>query len=89
MTWGEVLKHNLWQFVVWLDQGLGGLVSTVLKEKAYADLTLSANAYRWYLSGKRLWPCVWIDRLFFWQEAHCYESYIYEIKRRHLPASMR
>lgn len=38
MTWGEVLKHNLWQFVVWIDQGFGGLVSTILKEKAFADL---------------------------------------------------
>ena len=88
-SWPEVLRHNLWQFLIWLDQGLGGIVSTLCKEKAYADLTLSANAYRWYLSGKRLWPCVWIDRLFFWQEAHCKSSYEYEVQRRHLPESMR
>lgn len=89
MTWLDVLRHNGWQFLIWLDQGLGGLVSTLLKEEAYADLTLSANAYRWYVSGKRLWPCVWIDRLFWWQDAHCYSSYVYEIERRHLPESMR
>lgn len=88
-SWGEVLRHNGWQLLLWLDQGLGGLVCTLLKELAWADLTLSANAYRWYVSGKRLWPCVWIDRLFFWQDSHCRESYLYEIERRHLPASMR
>ena len=88
-SWGEVLRHNGWQFLIWLDQGLGGLVSTLLKEKAYADLTLSANAYRWYVSGKRLWPCVWIDLLFFWQDAHCKDAYDYEVKRGHFPENMR
>lgn len=89
MTWGEVLRHNLWQFVVWLDQGLGGLVSTLLKEKAFADLTLSANAWRWHVEGTRRWPRRLIDALFWWQDAHCYESYVYEVQRRHLPDSMR
>ncbi|WP_458400032.1 pseudouridine synthase [Mailhella sp.] len=89
MTWGEVLRHNGWQFLIWIDQGLGGLVSTLLKEEAYADLTLSANAYRWEQDGVRSWPRRWIDRLFFWQQAHCYSSYLYEIERRHLPECMR
>lgn len=88
-SWGEVFRHNSWQFLIWLDQGLGGLVSTLLKEKAFADLTLSANAYRWEQDGVRSWPRRWIDRLFFWQEAHCYSSYVYEITRRHLPPEMR
>lgn len=89
MTWLEVLRHNGWQFLIWIDQGIGGLVSTILKERAFADLTLSANAYRWEREGIRRRPRVWLDRLFFWQEGHCYESYIYEIQRRHLPESMR
>ena len=88
-SWGEVLRHNLWQFLIWLDQGLGGLVSTLLKEKAFADLTLSANAWRWEQEGTRRWPRKLIDRLFFWQEAHCKESYEYEVQRRHLPPEMR
>jgi hypothetical protein len=89
MTWGEVLKHNGWQFIVWIDQGLGGLVSTLLKELAFADLTLSANAWRWHVEGTRSWPRKLIDALFWWQDAHCYSSYVYEITRRHLPESMR
>lgn len=89
MTWFDVFKHNSWQFLIWADQGFGLLVSTMFKEKAYADLTLSANAYRWEYDGVRSWPRRWIDRLFFWQEAHCYSSYLYEIERRHLPEYMR
>ena len=88
-SWGEVLRHNGWQFLLWLDQGLGGLVSTLLKEEAYADLTLSANAWRWHVEGTRHWPRKLIDRLFFWQGSHCASSYVYEVERRHLPESMR
>lgn len=89
MTWLEVLRHNGWQWLIHLDQGLGLIVSTLLKEKGFGDLTLSANAWRWEKEGVRCWPRRVIDGLFFWQEAHCYESYIYEIDRRHLPESMR
>lgn len=89
MTWGEVLRHNGWQFLIWIDQGFGLLVSTIFKEEGYGDLTLSANAYRWEHEKIRSWPRVLIDHLFFWQEEHCKSSYIYEIDRRHLPESMR
>lgn len=88
-SWGEVLRHNGWQFLVWIDQGLGGLVCTLLKELAWADLTLSANAWRWEREGTRSWPRRLIDGLFFWQDAHCYSSYVYEVERRHLPPTMR
>lgn len=88
-SWPEVLRHNSWQALLHLDQGLGILVCTALKELAFADLTLSANAWRWEQEGVRSWPRRWIDRLFFWQEAHCYSSYLYEIERRHLPEYMR
>jgi hypothetical protein len=89
MTWWKVLRYNGWQFLIWLDQGVGGLVSTFLKELAWSDLTLSANAYCWELEGVRYWPRKVIDCLFFWQEKHCKSSYDYEIERRHLPKSMR
>lgn len=88
-SWGDVLRHNSWQFLIWLDQGLGGLVSTLLKEKAFADLTLSANAFRWEREGVRSWPRRLIDALFWWQDGHCKSSYEYEVQRRHLPESMR
>ena len=89
MTWAEVLKPNLWQFLVWIDQGLGGLVSTILKEKAFADLTLSANAFRWERAGIRKWPRVIIDKIFFFEECHCYDSWLNELKRSHVPPDTR
>ena len=89
MTWLEVLSHNGWQALIHFDQGLGLIVSTLLKEKGFADLTLSANAWRWHVEGTRHWPRKLIDTLFFWQDAHCYSSYVYEVERRHLPESMR
>lgn len=89
MTWLEVLRHNGWQMLLHLDQGLGIVACTLLKELAFADITLSANAWRWEREGTRSWPRRLIDGLFFWQDAHCYESYVYEVERRHLPESMR
>lgn len=89
MTWGEVLRHNLWQILLHVDQGLGIIVSTLLKEKAWSDLTLSANAFRWEREGVRSWPRKLIDALFFFQPHHCYSAYLYEIERRHLPPEMR
>ena len=88
-SWGEILRHNIWQALIHFDQGLGLIVSTLLKEKAYSDLTLSANAYRWEYDGVRSWPRRWIDRLFFWQPHHCYSAYLYEVECGHLPECMR
>jgi hypothetical protein len=89
MTWPEVLRHNGWQALIHFDQGLGLIVSTLLKEKGYGDLTLSANAWRWHVEGTRHWPRRLIDALFWWQDGHCKSSYEYEVQRRHLPESMR
>ena len=89
MTWGEVLKHNLWQALLLIDQAFGLIVSTAHKEKGWADLCLSANAYRWEKANVRRFYRVWIDRLFFWQDAHCKASYEYEVQHRHLPPEMR
>lgn len=88
MTWWTVLRHNGWQILLHLDQGMGILACTLLKEKAWADLTLSASAYRWEQEGVRRWPRKLIDALFFWQSSHCKEAYEYEIERGHFPDDM-
>lgn len=52
----------------------------------YADETLSARAFRMRYRKKRwLIICTIIDNLFFWQEEHCFNSYLNERKRKHLP----
>lgn len=87
-SWLTVLRHNGWQMLLHLDQGLGIIVSTLFKERAFADLTLSANAYRWERDGIRRWPRVWLDRLFFWQKGHCKDAYDYEVELGHFPEDM-
>ena len=88
-SWGEVLRHNGWQALLLVDQMLGLLVCTALKELGWADLTLSANAWRWEQEGVRRWPRKLIDVLFFWQKGHCKDAYDYEVERGHFPESMR
>lgn len=44
----------------------------------HPDITLSAQAYIWDITGKRSWPRRVIDALFFWQGGHCRLAYISE-----------
>ena len=87
-SWPSILRHNGWQMLLHLDQGFGIVVSTLFKERAFADLSLSANAYRWERDGIRRWPRVVIDALFFWQKEHCKDAYDYEVERGHFPDDM-
>ena len=57
----------------------------------YADETLSSRVWRLEnkgkLSGKIFRPL--IDFLFFFQEEHCYNSFLAEVQRRQLPREFR
>ena len=53
------------------------------------DETLSSRAYRLDKERGRKWPRVLIDTLLWFDKDHCYQSYISEIERKQLPASMR
>ena len=55
----------------------------------WPDETLSSRAWRWHVGGLRSWPCTLIDGLFFWEDAHCYQSYISEREGRQLPPELR
>jgi hypothetical protein len=61
----RTLRHNFHQFWVAIDQLLNVLVSCCFCEKAWADETLSAHAWRWHLDGAREWPRRMIDVLTF------------------------
>ena len=52
-----------------------------------ADETLSARAYR--QRDKHPWRMWVIDRLFFFDGEHCYNSWLSEINRKHLPTVYR
>jgi hypothetical protein len=76
---------HLTQTLIALDQLLNALVAG-----GWADETLSARAWRERNTSPR-WSRArrWIDRLFFWQPAHCRTSYESEQQRRHLPPEYR
>lgn len=85
----QMLRHNAHQLAIALDQ-LGNIfVSCLFREKAWADETLSAHAWRWQIEGTRKWPCRVIDGLLFWQDAHCRKAYESEKSRAQLPEAER
>ncbi len=55
----------------------------------WPDETLSSRAWRWEKDGVRSWPRRFIDRLFFWEAQHCYQSYLSEREGRQLPPELR
>lgn len=52
----------------------------------YPDETISSRAWRCRNSSK-LWgkARIVIDKVFFWERDHCYQSYLSEQQRKHLP----
>lgn len=66
-----------------LDQLVNALLG------GWPDETLSSRAWRWDRDGKRKWPRVLADTLFFWEKGHCEESYRSEREGRQLPPELR
>lgn len=85
----QMLRHNLHQLAIALDQLGNVFVSCVFGEKAWADETLSAHAWRWHLDGVRDWPRKVIDAMLFWQKEHCRKSYESELGGLQLPERER
>lgn len=77
-----MIHSDGFQILVALDQ----LVNTLCG--GYADETLSSRMHRKALKGTK-WPEKVIDKLFFWQQAHCEEAYESERKRTQLPPEFR
>jgi hypothetical protein len=74
-------RNYLHQVSLAIDQ----LLNTLLA--GHADETLSARAYRCQFD-KRRWMIVrrTLDGIFFWQDGHCFNSYLSELERKHLPS---
>lgn len=85
----QMLRHNAHQFWIALDQLGNVFVSCLFREKAWADETLSAHAWRWQIEGIREWPRRVIDGLLFWQSEHCRKAYESEKNRTQLPEEER
>lgn len=54
-----------------------------------ADETLSSRAHRLKIERGRKLASAVINVIFFWQKDHCKEAYESELKRAHLPETMR
>ena len=85
----QTLRHNAHQLTIALDQLGNVFVSCAFGEKAWADETLSAHAWRWHLDGIRDWPYRVIDTMLFWQKEHCKKSYDSELGGLQLPERER
>lgn len=73
------LKHTL----IALDQLVNALCG------GWPDETISSRAWRWELAGKRGWPRILIDTVFFFDPDHCRESFESERLGRQLPPECR
>jgi hypothetical protein len=79
------IEHWFWQNLIALDQ----LGNTLLF--GMADETLSSRAFRAEAKG-RFFGKVFrpmIDLIFFFDRNHCLNSFVSEVKRRHLPVSFQ
>ena len=75
----QMLRHNLHQLAIALDQLGNVLVSCAFGEKAW----------RWQEEGARKWPRRVIDAMLFWQDEHCRKAYENEKSRTQLPEAER
>jgi hypothetical protein len=74
------------QSLIAIDQFFNTLFKIKGDGRGMADETISARVFRCYLQGlisDRAYR--FIDALFFWQAAHCYDSWTAERERRQLP----
>lgn len=71
------------KLLIAIDQLINALIG------GWPDETLSSRAWRWEKDGVRSWPRRLIDRLFFWEQNHCYQSYQSEREGRQLPPELR
>ena len=67
-----MMWRRLKQVLIAIDQLLNALLG------GYADESLSSRAYRLSQEGFT-WPKTFIDTLLWFDEDHCYESYLAEI----------
>lgn len=87
----NLLKHNLKQWVIAIDQLVNVTLGMIFrpKEKHYGDETMSSKAYRLCRDEGICLPRKIINILFFFDKNHCEESYHSERLGRHLPPELR
>jgi hypothetical protein len=75
------------QPLIAIDQTLNTLIKIKGDGWGWADETISARLFRCYLQGLiSSKPYLFVDAVFFWQQAHCYQSWVAERERHQLPS---
>lgn len=77
----------MWQYFKNILVALDQLLNTIFN--GMPDETLSARAWRLEQERGRKWPRILIDLVLFFDKDHCRRSYEAELKRSHLPETMR
>lgn len=77
----------MWQYIKNILIALDQLLNAIFAGSC--DETMSSRAYRLEKERGRKWPRFLIDAILFFDKDHCYQSYLSEIERKHLPSSMR
>ena len=73
------------QFLIALDQVLNTLIWIRGDGFGWADETLSARLFRLHLQDvlSEKWFGL-VDKLFFWEQSHCHDSWMSEIERKQI-----
>lgn len=67
------MKTYIKNILIALDQLLGTFFG------GSPDTTISAQCWIWHMRGKRDWPYKLVDAIFWYEEQHCYYSYLSEV----------
>jgi len=67
--------YRLYQLLIAIDQCFNCLIGS-----GYADETYSAFCYR-----MQDWRMIVLDKIFFFDKDHCYNSYLSEVNRKQYP----
>lgn len=84
----DIVKHNFKQLLISIDQVMN-VLNRFFTEKKYADETISSRAYRFRRDENKPFYEKVINKIFFWEKDHCYESYMSEMNRLQLPPEFR
>lgn len=80
-TFKQRVREYFKGIFVCLDQLLNAILG------GYPDETFSSRVYRKSVAGQKIWKMLhWlVDKMFFWEDNHCYVSYKNEITGKYSP----
>lgn len=78
------IKQYIKNVFIWIDQGINTIILF-----GYPDETISSRFYRWHRDDKCKYPMIILDKILFFDQNHCYNSYLSEKLNKQLPPEFR